>query len=51
MVNTQEIAKLEMKMGQLANHVGERDKGKLLSQHMPNPKAFAIGNSSNPAHG
>jgi hypothetical protein len=27
MVNTQAIAKLEMQMGQLANHLGERDKG------------------------
>ena len=31
MVNTQAIAKLEMQMGQLANHLGERDKGKFLS--------------------
>ena len=31
MVNTQAIAKLEMQMGQLANHLGERDKGKLPS--------------------
>jgi hypothetical protein len=27
MVNTQAIAKLEMQMGQLANHLGEREKG------------------------
>jgi hypothetical protein len=26
MVNTQAIAKLEMQMGQLTNHLGERDK-------------------------
>ena len=32
MVNTQAISKLEMQMGQLANHLGERDKGKLLMQ-------------------
>jgi hypothetical protein len=32
MVNTQAISKLEMQMGQLANHLGERDKGKLPSQ-------------------
>ena len=51
MVNTQMIAKLEMQMGQLTNHLGERDKGKLSSQPMPNPKAFTIGNSSNQAHG
>jgi hypothetical protein len=30
--------------------LGKRDKGKLPSQPMPNPKAFAIGNSSNPMH-
>ena len=46
MVNTQAIAKLEMQMGQLANHQGERDKGKLPSQLVPNPKAFAIENYS-----
>ena len=51
MVNSQAIAKLEMQMGQLANHLGERDKGKSPSQPEPNPKAFAIGNSSNSAHG
>jgi hypothetical protein len=28
-VNTQAISKLEMQMGQLVNHLGERDKGKL----------------------
>jgi hypothetical protein len=32
MVNTQAIAKLEMQMVQLANRLGERDKGKLPSQ-------------------
>jgi hypothetical protein len=37
MVNTQAIAKLEMQMGQLANHLGERDKGKLPSQAVNNP--------------
>ena len=31
MVNTQAIAKLEMQMGQLANHLGRRDKGKFPS--------------------
>jgi hypothetical protein len=51
MVNTKVIAKLEMHMGQLANHLGERDKGKLPSQPVPNPKAFAIGNSLSQAHG
>jgi hypothetical protein len=50
MVNTQEIAKLEMQMGQLANHLGERDKGKCPSQSMNNPKACTIGNSSNQEH-
>jgi hypothetical protein len=38
-------------MGQLENHMGERDKEKLPSQPMPNPKAFMIGNSSNLVHG
>jgi hypothetical protein len=28
-VTTQAISKLEMQMGQLANHLGEKDKGKL----------------------
>jgi hypothetical protein len=32
MVNNQAIAKLEMQTGQLANHLGERDKGKFPSQ-------------------
>ena len=48
---TQAIAKLEMQMGKLANHLCEKDKGKLSSQPMPIPKVFAIGNCSNPAHG
>jgi hypothetical protein len=47
MVNTQAISKLEMQMGQLANHLGEKDKGKLPSQAVNNPKACSIGNSSN----
>jgi hypothetical protein len=47
MVNTQAISKLKMQMGQLANHLGERDKGKLPSQAVNNPKACSIGNSSN----
>jgi hypothetical protein len=50
MVNTQAIAKLEMQMGQLANHLGERDKGKLPSQAVNNPKACNSGNSSNQEH-
>jgi hypothetical protein len=50
MVNTQAISKLEMQMGQLANHLGERDKGKLLSQVVNNPKACKSGNSSNQEH-
>jgi hypothetical protein len=37
-------------MGQLANHLGERDKGKLPSQVVNNPKACSIGNSSNLEH-
>jgi hypothetical protein len=50
MVNTRAIAKLEMQMGQLANHLGERDKGKLPSQAVNNPKACNSGNSSNQEH-
>jgi hypothetical protein len=50
MVNTQAISKLEMQMGQLANHLGERDRGKLPSQAVNNPKACNIRNSSNPEH-
>jgi hypothetical protein len=50
MVNTQAISKLEMQMGQLANHLGGRDKGKLLSQAVNNPKACNSGNSSNQEH-
>jgi hypothetical protein len=50
MVNTQTIFKLEMQMRQLENHLGERDKGKLLSQAVNNPKACSIGNSSNQEH-
>jgi hypothetical protein len=51
MVNTQAIAKMENQIGQIANHLGEREKGKFPSQPEPNPKAFKIGNSSNLAHG
>jgi hypothetical protein len=38
MVNTQAIAKMETQIGQIANHLGEREKGKLPSQPVPNPK-------------
>ena len=41
-VNTQGIAKLESQIGQIANHLGEREKGKLQSQPVPNPKVFAL---------
>jgi hypothetical protein len=51
MVNTQAIAKMENQIGQIANHLGEREKGKLPSQPEPNPKVFAFGNSSNSTHG
>jgi hypothetical protein len=50
MVNTQAISKLEMQVGQLASHLGERDKGKLPSQSVNNPKACTIENSSNQEH-
>jgi hypothetical protein len=51
MVNTQAIAKIESQIGQIANHLGEREKGKFPSQPVPNPKALTIGNSSNSTHG
>jgi hypothetical protein len=39
-----------MQVGQLASHLGERDKGKLPSQSVNNPKACTIENSSNQEH-
>jgi hypothetical protein len=51
MLNTQAIAKLEVQMGQMANHLGEREKEKLPSQPVPNPKLqFHGGSSSNTVH-
>jgi hypothetical protein len=50
MVNTQAISKLEIQVGQLASHLGERDKGKLPSQPVNNPKACTIENSSTQEH-
>jgi len=45
------IAKMEVQMGQMANHLSEREKGKLPSQLVPNPKLqFGRGSSSNPRH-
>jgi hypothetical protein len=37
-------------VGQLASHLGERDKGKLPSQPVNNPKACTIGNFSTQEH-
>ena len=51
MVNTQAIANIESQIGQIANHLGEREKGKFPSQPVPDPKALIIGNSSNFVHG
>jgi len=52
MVNTQTIAKMETQIGQIASHLGEREKGKLPSQPVPNPKLqFHEGSSSNAVHG
>jgi hypothetical protein len=52
MVNTQTTAKLEVQMGQMANHLGEREKGKLPIQLVPNSKLqFSGGSSSNAVHG
>jgi hypothetical protein len=50
MLNTQAISKLETQVGQLANHIGERDKGKLPSQPVNNPRACTIGSASNQEH-
>jgi hypothetical protein len=50
MVNTQAISKLETQVGQLASHIGERDKGKLPSQPVNNPKACTIGSAPNQEH-
>jgi hypothetical protein len=50
MVNTQAISKLEIQVEQLASHIGERDKGKLPSQPVNNPKACTIGSASTQEH-
>jgi len=51
MVNTQAIAKMEVQVGQIANHLGEREKRKLHGQPVPNLKLqFVGGSSSNLAH-
>ncbi|XP_059429107.1 uncharacterized protein LOC132162912 [Corylus avellana] len=43
---------MEGQVGQLANQVGEREKGKFPSQPIPNPKGqFVIGSSSASTHG
>ena len=48
----QAITKIEGQIGQLANHVGEREREKFSSQPMPNPKGqFGIGSSFTPTHG
>jgi hypothetical protein len=50
-MNTQTISKLENQVGQLETHVGEREKGKFLSQPIPNPKGqYDINNSSSSTH-
>jgi hypothetical protein len=50
-ITGQAIAKMEVQMGQMANHLIEREKGKLPSQPVPNPKLqFTGGSSSNFAH-
>jgi hypothetical protein len=52
MVNTQAIAKMETRIRQIANHLGEREEGMLPSQPVPNPKLqFHGGSSSNAVHG
>jgi len=48
----QAIAKMEGQIGQLANQMGERERGKFPSQPVPNPKGqFVIGSTSGPSHG
>ena len=43
----QAILKIETQVGQLATVIGEREKGKLPSQPIPNPKSqYEIGLSS-----
>jgi hypothetical protein len=50
-MNTQEISKLENQVGQLAIHVGKREKGKFPNQPIPNPKGqYGINNSSSSTH-
>jgi hypothetical protein len=50
-ITGQVIAKMEVQMGQMENHLSEREKGKLPSQLVPNPKLqFTGGSSSNYAH-
>jgi hypothetical protein len=51
MVNTKAIARIESQIGQIANHLGEREKGTFPSQPVPNPKALTIENASNSTHG
>jgi hypothetical protein len=51
MVNTQAIAKMESQIGQIANHLGERENGEFPSQPVPNPEAVTVGNSSSLVHG
>jgi hypothetical protein len=52
MVNTQAIAKMETQIGQIASHLGEREKGKLPSQPVPNSKLqFHEESSSNAVYG
>jgi len=52
MVNTQAISKVGTQIRQIASHLGEREKGKLPSQPVPNPKLqFHEGSSSNAVHG
>ena len=49
---TQVVAKIEGQIGQLANQVVERERGKFPSQPVPNPKGqYGIGNSSTSTHG
>ena len=51
-VTHQAMSKMERQIGQLANHLEEREKGKFPSQLVPNPKGqFVVGSSPFSTHG
>jgi hypothetical protein len=46
LVNSQAIAKMEVQIGQIASQLGEREKGKVPSQPVPNLRLQFHGGSS-----